>query len=202
MAPTDSLTSARERWLAAYPCFFARAPGVAGAPGAAESLVPSDDILAFIMTEYKLSVDDAYAAVSMLRGMNKMGFLEYVAEPWCQPLADLRRFVGAGLARSALPPGWDAATTELLMDRPCLLGYGLPGNLIGLSPGCADPIDLLKLDPTKNLLRDVRELGDRMEGPPPWGTAGRGPRDHVEARKPLQGRNDGGIICPLAARPS
>ena len=35
----------------------------------------------------------------------------------------------------------------------------------------------------------LREIGDCFEGPPPWGTGDRGPRDHIEGRKPLVNRD-------------
>ena len=68
-----------------------------------------DDRLAvcsYILSAYHIRIDDAYAAVGMQRGINKQRFPRYAADSWCQPAADLRRFVESGEARGAVPPWW------------------------------------------------------------------------------------------------
>ena len=153
--------------------------------------VDREQVLVRIITAYKLRIDDAYADIGILRGLNKSQMAEYAREPWCQPEADLRRFVDRGLQRGALPSWWsDMDTTELVRCAD-ILG-------ITLCRGCVEPIDLLRIDGTGRLLHSVRMIGDLFEGPPSWGTADRGPRDHVEGRETLRLKRHRGktIVCP------
>ena len=152
--------------------------------------VPTDDGKMYVVTAYKLRIEDAYAAVGMLRGGNKTQMAEYANEPWCQPAADFRRFVESGSARGVLPSWWTAHTTvACIQSSSCVLGYAL-------DKGSVEPHELLQLDGSGELLRRMRDLGDSFEGPPPWGTGDRGQRDEVKHRAPLIGRKDDGTICP------
>ena len=155
--------------------------------------LPPDEGMAYVITAYKLRIDDAYAAVGMLRGQNKVQIAEYAQEPWCQPEADFRRFVESGSARGALPSWWTIDTTEIcIKSSPCVLGYLL-------RKGCVEPYELLELDGSGELLCRMRDLGDSFEGPPPWGSEDRGPRDAVKHRQPLLGRDyceQSATVCP------
>ena len=111
-----------------------------------------DEILALVMTAYKLRIDDAYAAVGVIRGLNKQQIPEYSDEPWCQPEADLRRFVAAGAARGILPPWWTSGVTRNLVETPCILGYLL-------HRGAVEPCDLLENDGTG---RQLQATGNRV----------------------------------------
>jgi tetratricopeptide (TPR) repeat protein len=153
--------------------------------------VPPEEGMSIVITAYKLRIDDAYAAVGMMRGGNKTQKAEYANEPWCQPAADFRRFIESGSSRGALPSWWTSRTTAAcIQDTPCVLGYAL-------ARGSVEPVELLQLDGSGELLRRMRDLGDSFEGPPPWGLEDRGPRDAVKWRTPLVGRKDDDTtICP------
>jgi hypothetical protein len=151
--------------------------------------VPREEAMQYILTAYKLRIDDAYAAVGMMRGGNKTQKPEYADEPWCEPAADFGRFIESGSSRGALPSWWTSRTTAAcIQGTPCVLGYAL-------ASGSVEPHELLELDGSGELLRRMRDLGDSFEGPPPWGLEDRGPRDAVKCRTPLVGRQDGSI-CP------
>ena len=152
--------------------------------------VPREEAMQYILTAYNLRIDDAYAAVGMMRGGNKALKPEYADEPWCQPAADFRRFIESGSSRGALPSWWTSRTTAAcIQGTPCVLGYAL-------ASGSVEPHELLELDGSGELLRRMRDLGDSFEGPPPWGPEDRGPRDAVKGRTPLVGRKDDSSICP------
>ena len=117
------------------------------------------------------------------RGLNKTRLPEYADDEWAQPAADFRRFVAAGMARGVTPAWWTAQSTDACAAfSPCILGYAL-------GRGAVEPIDMLEIDPTGSALRQMRELGDLFEGPPPWGTEDRGARDTLRHRPALRGRH-------------
>ena len=131
---------------------------------------------AWILTAYKVRIDDAYAAKGILRGMNKRQLDEYASDPWSEPSADLLRFVARGSEAGALPPWWSQAHTDRLATMPSLLGWSMRSS--------EEPCDILEHG-GQALLSQVRHIGDLFEGPPPWGTSDRRlERDRVKSRSP------------------
>ena len=74
-------------------------------------------VFAYILSGYKMRIDDAYAAVGMMRGVNKAR--TYPDDPWCRPEADLRRFVLEGERRGALPSWWNPKVRERFLKDAC-----------------------------------------------------------------------------------
>ena len=149
-------------------------------------------VFAYILSGYKMRIDDAYAAVGMMRGVNKAR--TYPDDPWCRPEADLRRFVLEGERRGALPSWWNPKVRERFLKDACDESPRIASalSLSGLE-GAEEPCDALERG-GRDLLNLVREIGDAFEGPPPWGTSDRRPdRDRVSFRKTL--RRQGDFIC-------
>ena len=139
------------------------------------SLGPAE-VSAWILTAYKVRIDDAYAAKGILRGFNKRQLHEYANDPWSEPSADLLRFVARGAESGALPPWWSQVHTDGLATMPSLLGWSMRSS--------EEPCDILQHG-GEALLGQVRHIGDLFEGPPPWGTSDRRlERDRIKSRSP------------------
>ena len=112
-----------------------------------DGLAP-EDVATYILSAYHIRIDDAYAAVGMLRGINKQnsgsigkisGVTEemYRNDPWSDPAADLTRFVQRGASKGCLPAWWTRADTVQLLTARSLTGSNLRQ--------AEEPYDILRL---------------------------------------------------------
>ena len=186
----------------------------------------ADDVYGMILTSYKIRIDDAYAAIGIMRGAFRLMYADYDSCVWGKPEADLRRYLAAGAERGALPPWWSEAHTEKLLHSTSMLNNPLyvrdcseVDKRAGAAAAAEEPVDLIRAagSEAEEFVRRMREMGDEFEGAPSWGAAVKargggdeadrgGPRDRTDGRPTLRKQNDQvcercrGAVTELTAR--